>query len=382
MQTTYRWLMFPVSLIICLFAAASAEQVESMKLLTSESGWAATDKKLFWTSDGGSHWKDITPRLKREEQNVSSIFFLDSSAGWVLLHCGDSLFRSHDPLVLKSDRDLRRDDACFEVASTLDSGRSWSIVHPAVADPVSNPEDGSGFSAGTFLDFADRQHGWAILKNGTHSGVSMGVMLRTTDGGRTWTQLKSHLPMAEHFHFVDPKMGWMAGGPEHDLYVTRDAGDSWQKVDSLPDMGDDLPVFQDEHRGLLPVGKALLATGDGGKTWKQTRPLTSLPDDATLDVVYPSVIAASRKSEHEPRSESQYIVVSRLSLYTFAEDGNVSVNTARVPVAGGGAIQLSFLDRHQGWANLSGSLFATRDAGRNWVDITPGGSLPPRVWIQ
>jgi photosystem II stability/assembly factor-like uncharacterized protein len=383
MQATRVGFVFSSVLSLCLCTGVSAQQIESMKLLTPEVGWAATAQKLFWTTNGGAQWKDITPKLKHEEQGISSVFFLDSSTGWVLLRCGDNLFPSRDPLTQKSDRDLRRDDTCFEFASTTDAGQRWSLAHPKITDPSQHPEDGSGFSLGTFLDFADAQHGWAILKNGTHVGLSSGVMLRTVDGGHTWTQLKNNLPMAEHFHFVTAKIGWIAGGPDQELYVTHDAANSWQKVESLPDVGNDLPVFENERRGLLPAGNVLLATEDGGKTWKQDRVLTGVPDYTSLTIADSVVIAAHSKLQREPQNENQYIVITKLSLYTIGPDRNISSNTAKIPVAEEGVLQLSFLDRDQGWVNKSGRLFATRDGGRSWVDISPGGPPPPpRVWIQ
>lgn len=362
MQATRAAFAFSLWLALFLCSAVSAQQIASMKLLTPEVGWAATAQKLFWTTNGGAQWKDITPKLKHEEQGISSVFFLDSSTGWVLLRCGD--------------------DTCFEFASTTDAGQSWSIVHPKISDPSQHPEDGSGFSLGTFLDFADSQHGWAILKRGTSTSFSSGVMLRTVDGGHTWTQLGGVLPIAEHFHFVTSKVGWMAGGSEHDLYVTHDAANSWQKVESLPDMGDDLPVFESERRGLLPVGNIVLATEDGGKTWKQDRELTGAPNYDSLTIADSVLIAAHSQLQHQPQGENKYILITNLSLYTLGSGRNISSNSANISSVGN-AKQLSFINRNQGWLNLSGRLFATRDAGRSWLDITPGGPPPPpRVWIQ
>jgi probable HAF family extracellular repeat protein len=294
------------------------------------------------------------------------------------MHCGDNLFPSSDPLVLKSDRDLRRDDICFEFASTKDAGESWSIVHPKIADPSQHPEDGSGFSQGTFMDFADPLHGWAILKRGTNTMFSAGVVLRTIDGGLTWTQLKDVPPIAEHFVFRTPKDGWMAGGPEYDLFVTHDGADSWQKVQSVPDMGDSLPVFEDEHRGLMPVGHFLLATNDGGRTWQQARTLGSIPEYSAIEIVKSVVIAIKRDLEQKRPSggipSSIMAAKTRLSLYEPAPSGDASSNAAEVPVsAGGGIIELSFLSEAQGWTTFSGRLFATKDGGKSWVEITPGG---------
>jgi hypothetical protein len=74
MQT--RQLSLPLSLwlTLCVGAATQAGQagrIESMKLLTPDVGWAATNKKLFWTTDGGAQWKDITPKINHKEQRIS-----------------------------------------------------------------------------------------------------------------------------------------------------------------------------------------------------------------------------------------------------------------------------------------------------------------------
>src|SRR5579863_1202282 len=100
MQTKQLSFFLSLLLTLCLFRDTQAQQagrIESMKLLTPNVGWAATKQKLFWTTDGGAQWKDITPKLDHEEQQVSSVFFLDSTTGWIPMHCGDNLFPSNDP---------------------------------------------------------------------------------------------------------------------------------------------------------------------------------------------------------------------------------------------------------------------------------------------
>jgi photosystem II stability/assembly factor-like uncharacterized protein len=75
--------VFLLTLCVCIPVRAQvAGRIESMKLLTTDTGWAASKSKLFWTTDGGASWKDITPKLNHEEQQVSSVFF------WTLLPGG------------------------------------------------------------------------------------------------------------------------------------------------------------------------------------------------------------------------------------------------------------------------------------------------------
>jgi photosystem II stability/assembly factor-like uncharacterized protein len=352
-----------------------------MKLLTSDVGWAATDKVLFWTTDGGAHWKDITPKLDHGGQTVSSVFFLDSSTGWVLLKCGDG-------------HDLAADSSCFDLASTYNAGESWSVAHENITHAFSGEQldDGYGFSGRSWLDFVDPQHGWEILDISTTSAnPSAGEMLRTTDGGKTWIPTKD-LPTSDHFIFTTTTDGWIAGGKDQELFVTHDAGDSWQKVSlpvaagTRPNLGEsvNLPAFKSEKEGFLSVKYSvgpvagpdlstlvLFATDDGGRSWKQDRTLARIPDISCSDIVGSALIAV----HSQPRKRSAEIESGaprlELSLRTLGTGQDVSSNTAEV-FSYGAPVQLSFVSRNRGWANLLDRLFSTGDAGKTWVDVTPG----------
>jgi photosystem II stability/assembly factor-like uncharacterized protein len=393
MQVTRVRFVLSLLLTLCLGTAALAQQggrIESMKLLTPNVGWAATKDKLFWTTDGGAQWKDITPKVDHKGQAVSSVFFLDSSTGLMLLSCGDG-------------RDLATDGSCFELASTSNAGETWSVTQEKIAQPFSKEqlEDGYGFSGRSWLDFVDPRHGWEILDINTNSvNPSAGEMLRTADGGKTWAPTKD-TPTSDHFRFTTTTDGWIAGGKGQELFVTHDAGDSWQKV-SLPkpsgvgpDMGIGIgpPVFENERHGFLPVRYAvgpllgadlstvvLFVTDDGGRSWKQDRTLARVPDISCSDVVGPTLIAVHSQLRKEPTEARNGAPRIELSLYALGSGQNVSSNSAEV-FSYGTPVQLSFVSRDEGWANLLDGLFATRDGGRTWLDVTPGGapSPPPTI---
>jgi probable HAF family extracellular repeat protein len=375
-----RQLSFFLSLLLtlCLFHDTQAQQtgqIESMKLLTTDTGWAATRNKLFWTTDGGASWKDITPRLNHKHQMVSSIFFLDTSTGWVLLSCSD-------------DRDISADNSCFVLASTADGGATWSVAPEKIAHAFSHErlEDGYGFSGESWLDFVDSQHGWEIPDISTNSAnPSAGEMLRTVDGGKTWTPTKE-TPTSDHFIFVTPTDGWIAGGKDQELFVTHDAGDSWTKVSlpatagTQPNLGESLtlPVFKSEKEGFLcahySVGTVagpylttlvLFVTTDGGKTWRLGRSLPRLPGTFVSAAAESFWVAVSSELRKTQKTE--------LQLYTEGRDGKIAKNIAFVS-SSGAAMQLSFLSQDQGWLEMSDRLLATKDSGGTWTDITPGSA--------
>ena len=373
-------LVFFLTLAVCASTRAQvAGRIESMKLLTPDTGWAATGKKLFWTTDGGSSWKDITPKLNHKRQMVSSVFFLDPSTGWVLLSCGD-------------DKDALIDDVCFEFALTADAGENWSITHPKITDPVPPSvvtEDGQGYSGTTYLDFADAQHGWAILKRNLHVEASSGVMLRTLDGGHTWTQLpKDTLPIADDFLFATARDGWMAGGPDEDLYRTHDAGDSWQAVSlAVPaqisqDLSPvyNLPVFVGEKIGYLRatyassmssgVLAAVFKTEDGGTTWHSLIVTGTLPDTHPW-AAYPSAIA---------KGELLTATISggQIDLSHTEQGAEMRHQSAKISVHASTVDQLSFVSPLRGWVLATYWILSTSDGGVSWTDVTPepSGTVP------
>ena len=374
--------------------AQQAGQIKSMKLLTADVGWAATDKKLFWTTDNGAHWKNITPTLNHKHQTVSSVFFLDASKGWVLLSCGD-------------DRDTLADEGCWALASTINAGGTWLVQQEKVPVPFSREylRDSTGFSGRSWLQFIDPQHGWEVLEIATHSGIPRaGQMLRTVDGGETWVKTKE-LPFPDHFRFVTSGNGWVAGGDDGDLVATQDAGDTWQKV-SLPDpdgLGQHLggyyglPVFETDRAGFTWVQYTtgpsegpneevliLLSSDDRGKTWRERGRLSGLPDIYYAEVANQTLVAANSRLIKQSQGEGQCPEKRiALSLFSVGPDGATSHAVANLPRMDGSLERLSFSSRERGWAIILGRLFGTQNAGKNWAELTPGGAPhePPSICV-
>ncbi len=76
--------------LACLPGIVAAQP--RMGLVGPGVGWAlqyrgagpGSDDRLFWTSDDGANWKDITPQDPASHE-IAGVFFLDPSRGWVLL---------------------------------------------------------------------------------------------------------------------------------------------------------------------------------------------------------------------------------------------------------------------------------------------------------
>ncbi len=114
------------------------------------------------------------------------------------------------------------------------------------------------------LQFASAKRGVAIgaIQQGSHQD---GVALVTADGGQHWQKVAlKQIPVS--LFFLNEESGWMVTSKGH-LWKTTEAGRSWTEMPKPP--GEILRVhFTDEQNGWAAgVKKSILATHDGGQHW-------------------------------------------------------------------------------------------------------------------
>ena len=139
--------------------------VEDMQIVSPGSGWVLDGHKLYWTSDNGQNWDDITPG--NDQQPVSKVFFLDVNRGWAILPGNDDT------------------GASITIASTRNGGKSWQSALVAIDSVAQGRRIGEVAS----MYFADTQQGWLILHLSSSSNFSIGAAMHTEDGGLTWAAL-------------------------------------------------------------------------------------------------------------------------------------------------------------------------------------------------
>jgi photosystem II stability/assembly factor-like uncharacterized protein len=112
-----------------------------------------------------------------------------------------------------------------EIFSTHDGGRSWSAHQ--LLDP-------SSFVMS--LDFVDSTNGWLLVRTETPTATS-GALMRTIDGGSTWTSLGQPVPSADQpyaVEFANRNDGWLESlNSGAYAYRSLDGGVSWLPV-ALP----------------------------------------------------------------------------------------------------------------------------------------------------
>jgi len=226
-------------------------------------GWVGTltpNRQLLETHDGGATWTA-----------VAGLPDLAPSAV-----CGLSVV--NDSVVYGSGTNYPNRPA--RVMRTIDGGASW---------------EGRDMSAHADLlvdtYFTDQDNGWVVggkaaVPNPRRDNVRA-VVLRTTDGGATWTDkaaaLAGQLPLGEwgwKIHFVTEQLGYVAleSFTRAAILKTVDGGESWTRVEVNDPQGNanlEGVGFLDENTGWVGGwGSAGFTEGfssttrDGGGTWQ------------------------------------------------------------------------------------------------------------------
>jgi photosystem II stability/assembly factor-like uncharacterized protein len=273
-------------------------------------------------------WQDITPPQAANSQLLSA-FFLDTNQGWSVIQENTS--------------------GRLTFLTTLDAGANWQ------SSPLPTLDSLSVASASVY--FIDSQNGWLSLKLVSSSNFSLGVLYKTTDGGKSWKSLA--LPSAGPVYFLNTDRGWIAGGPTGDkLYQTQDGGATWQPV-SLASGRDfanqsftSLPVFTTDQDGWLELTVAvplsphidIFNTMDTGDTWTKRG---TIPLDPALNPASPAPSVLL--------DENRWVLASpgKPAIYTLQPAGlpaqtlNAALPAAGLPV---GVIQIQNSSRSTAWA--------------------------------
>ena len=239
------------------------------------------------------------------------------------------------------------------IVATTDGGSCWR------AQPSGTTEHLYGV---TFLDDAT---GWAVGAKGT--------ILFTADGGHSWVPQASGTSIdLRSVCFVDARHGWAVGFSawQNDtgaietsgaIVATTDGGATWRTPSPDQNWGYVGASFVDAMNGwVVGLYGEILATADGGATWTQQ----SQNAASTLRAV------AFTDALHGCAVGRNYFTDSRVALVT--SDGGVTWRQSYSRKAAGNEdyadlLSVAFSDRAHGWAvGDSTNVLATVDGGETW----------------
>ncbi len=210
--------------------------------------------RIMKTTDGGNTWTTVYGGTLFEVGKFwEDIFFLPSnlSLGWV---CG----------------------ARGEILRTTNGGSSWTSITTDTLYPL------------RAIYFLNSNIGWCVggdYDTTTGQGIN-GVILKTTDGGASWTTIIDNAPFELwDVHFIDAQNGIAVGYKDANSYglilKTIDGGNSWTEMYGPPGLGYYGLYgveFIDNLKGYAAGGGnrygwsgsyfgIFLKTEDGGNTW-------------------------------------------------------------------------------------------------------------------
>ncbi|HEV2488838.1 MAG TPA: hypothetical protein VGT03_03445 [Candidatus Acidoferrales bacterium] len=178
---------------------------------------------LWQTSDGGQNWKQISPDLSRKTWDLPA-----SIQKYADTPSAKPTDRGVIYAVSPSPLDVNRiwagtDDGLIWVTS--DGGAKWNNVTPPQLVPWAKV---SILDAGHF----DSQTAYAAINTFRLDELHPHIM-RTHDGGKTWTEIVNGIPDGAAVNVVreDPKRkGLLFAGTEREIYVSFDDGNHWQSL--------------------------------------------------------------------------------------------------------------------------------------------------------
>ena len=165
-------------------------------------------------------------------------------------------------------------DGQFVIITTGDGGRTWTRSPPAQL-PAALPNEGFFAASGTNVAVLEPNHVWIGTGSASESRV-----LRSSDGGRTWTVVKTPLasgPSAGIFSiaFSDARHGIIVGGDYKveaaavdNAAITDDGGATWIPVKGLSGFRSVVAHPARDGRSVVASGPSGSdASADRGRTW-------------------------------------------------------------------------------------------------------------------
>ncbi len=130
------------------------------------------------------------------------------------------------------------------------------------------------------VHFIDSNTGWVVGGGSICGDPEGGLMLKTTDGGETWTQLTIPVPdPMSSVYFINESFGWAVGGttaPGCKIIHTTDGGATWSEQTAATSSRPNGIFFIDQSTGWIRGDAGTIQqTTDGGISWVlQTTPIS------------------------------------------------------------------------------------------------------------
>ena len=214
-------------LAIAHVPAGQAISILKIHMLDPFSGWgigglSQAQDHVFRTQDSGVTWRDVTPPQPAPAAGDAAIAigdFRDASTAWVIY-----------------GTEMVPPPANLYIWYTHDGGATWqySTIDTSISSEFFTPR---------FIDFADAMHGWLLVYLGAGMSHNYVALLGTMDGGLTWNTLVTPQDSIDiqscpktSMVFFDAQNGWLGREcqglyPSPHILRTTDGGVTWTRIE-------------------------------------------------------------------------------------------------------------------------------------------------------
>ncbi len=259
---------------------------------------------------------------------------------------------------------------------------------PSISAKFIGPQ---GVASVTAVQFVGASDGWfGVVETGALSGTpaGAGTLMRTKDGGRTWTAVSKVPGEILAIDFLTPLQGYVVVQESRstELMRTSDGGATLTPVSSAPGSGSQVQLsMSSATQGFLVDGQTLDVTSDGGNTWHSS-PI-SLPG--------PPPATGALPPQAYFLTATEGFVVNGDGLYRTTNGGSAWQDVYVLPAqmlryySGGHAVgPISFASPTLGYAVLNVAecwaggcpdvILRTEDGGATWAPVSAEtqGPLP------
>lgn len=299
-----------------------SEDVEFVDVyfVTAEEGWATGLSRsavgeggvLLHTKDGGQTWEVQLGDSHSATRGFGYLQFIDERHGWVT-QWGTGLLRTTDgenwepmgafpamrPYAFTSPTDGVSLDG-DHILRTQDGGRTWTQVYDCQVKVEVNGLAQSESCNLQVVAFASPRIGYAISAELPNRSAAV---VKTEDGGATWGLLSfvpEASPASAGLVFLNEKVAFLRSYAK--LFTTADGGQTWRQVVGAFPGGHPAVRFADPEVGWVIEGQMVSYTTDGGKRWG-SRESTGFPTNVNGFSV--------------PRRDRVYVVGSHGMVYRY-----------------------------------------------------------------
>lgn len=241
------------------------------------------------------------------------------------------------------------------VYTTVDGGANWSKVDLP-----------SGTTVGIQRLYSMSADGKTLVAGGNNG------LIRSTDGGTTWTTLAG--PPAEPYYYSFSYIPF--GGTDFiatnysTLWLSRDAGQTWTKI-GMPGGVSSLSVSSDSFR-RVDANTLLASDGQGsmhlskdnGQTW--TKAFTAVDSGSPYYYGQSSLVSFAD-------AKNGFMTDGANKSYA-TKDGGITWELKSVGF--GGARSIQFVNKQTGWlVGNDGRLYKSTDLGQSWTNVATAAGV-------